>query len=320
MTSASNNSLPQNNQSAIAAQPSYVVLPRDSELNGNRFEFVADFLKWKFNQISAEVWAERITQGKVHWQDGNLISATTPYVATKRVYYYREVEFETKVPFKERILFKNDHSIVVFKPHFLPVTPGGNYVNECLIHRVRKTTGIDTVAPAHRLDKDTAGIILLTTKPETRHQYHQLFLDGNIDKRYQAVAKLTKQILSEYQQGELALPQHWTVKNRLKRGEPSFTMRVAEGEANTHSEISLVEIKGEYGLFELSPITGKMHQLRVHMQSLGMPLLDDKFYPELQPKSLDFVNPMQLLAKKLSYIDPVTNQALSFEVEGLSLP
>lgn len=109
---------------AIAAQPSYVILPRERELNGQVFTTVIAFLQWRFAQIPNHVWLERISQGKVHWQNGELIHLNTPYQATKRVYYYREVVAETKVPFKERILLQNAHSLVVYKPHFLPVTPG----------------------------------------------------------------------------------------------------------------------------------------------------------------------------------------------------
>ena len=234
------------------------------------------------------------------------------------------------MPFKEQILFQDEHSIIVYKPHFLPVTPGGNYVNECLVHRLRIATGIDTIAPAHRLDKDTAGVMLMTVNPDTRHAYHQLFLDDLITKDYQAIAKLTPALIalsqrqtpsqSQCQSQALESPIHWTVKNRIEPANPSFTMQVSDGTANSHSEISLVAVKGEYGLFELSPITGKTHQLRVHMQSLGMPLVNDRFYPVLQPKGPDnFQQPLQLLAKRLRFVDPISGRQQDISCEGLVL-
>lgn len=292
---------------AIAAQPSFVVLPQQQN---PQHQTVVDFLIAKFPQIAAEVWLDRITKGKVHWQDGQLITAATAYAPSSRVYYYREVQAETKVPFSEVILHQDEHKIIVYKPHFLPVTPGGNYVNECLVHRLRIRTGIDTIAPAHRLDKDTAGVMLMTVNPDTRHGYHQLFVDGAIQKQYQALARLTADILEQYQQGKLVLPIKWTIKNRITPANPSFIMQITQGEANSHSEISLVAINNDIGLFELSPITGKTHQLRVHMQSLGMPLLNDRFYPVLQPKGPDnFANPLKLLAQRLRFIDPITQQS-----------
>ena len=303
---------------AIAAQPSYIVLPRANELAGKQYHTVVEFLVDHFKQIDASVWQQRIKDGKVHWQNGELITADSVYQATAKVYYYREVLAETKVPFAEQVLYQDLDTIVVYKPHFLPVTPGGNYVNECLVHRLRIATQIDTVAPAHRLDKDTAGVMLMTLNPQTRHAYHQLFLDDKITKDYQAIAKLTPTLLSELADNTCTLPIHWTVKNRIVAANPSFTMQVVEGEANSHSEISLVAVKDGFGLFELSPITGKTHQLRVHMQSLGMPILHDRFYPVLQPKGPDnFDKPLQLLAKRLRFTDPISAIEQDFQCQGL---
>ncbi|WP_144212586.1 pseudouridine synthase [Shewanella donghaensis] len=310
--------------SARAAQPSYVVLPQvahpsktkqsnnsdiaASKANISMPKTVVEFLVSHFSRIPQQVWLKRIEAGKVHWADGSLITQDTAYRPATRVYYYREVEAETKIPFLQKILHQDEHCILVFKPHFLPVTPSGNFVNECLIHRLRIATGIDTISPAHRLDRPTAGVMLMTVNPETRHAYHSLFSDGKINKQYQAIAEITPELMAQDQAGELKLPIHWTVKNRMVRSTPSFLMKVIEGEANTHSEISLIAIKGSRGLFELSPITGKMHQLRVHMMSLGMPLENDANYPNLAPKSADdFSKPLRLIAKRLTFTDPLSN-------------
>ncbi|QFU21187.1 pseudouridine synthase [Shewanella eurypsychrophilus] len=299
--------------SVRASQASYVVLP----------ESVADkptvlsFLVERFNQIGSDVWRERIIDGKVHWRDGSLIAVDTPFIPRARVYYYREVKAETKVPFEEKVLYQDEQIILAFKPHFLALHPSGNFVNECLINRLRMKTGIETLVPAHRLDRATAGIVLIIVQPEARTQYHDLFKNQQITKEYQALAKLTPELLAKNQQGELQLPLHWTVKNRMVKGEPSFTMQVVDGESNTHSEISLIDIKGDIGLFKLSPITGRTHQLRVHMQSLGMSILNDRCYPQLQPKSDDdYTRPLKLVAKRLKFQDPVTGIALDIECEG----
>ncbi|AZQ12128.1 pseudouridine synthase [Shewanella khirikhana] len=302
-----------NASGARAAQPSYVVLPRDHTAST-----VFEFLCSHFARIGADVWRARILDGKVHWQDGSPIDLQTPYRATARVYYYREVVAETRIPFQEQILYRNDHMMLVFKPHFLPVTPSGNYVNECLVHRLRIATGIDTVSPAHRLDRETAGVMLMSLNPDTRHCYHELFLSGRIRKDYEAVARLTPELMASLDEG-LELPKHWTVKNRMAEAEPSFLMRVVAGEANSHSEISLLKHQGDRGLFELSPITGKTHQLRVHMQSLGMPLENDRFYPQLMPKSADnFDRPLKLVAKRLRFTDPLSGEAIDMGCNGFA--
>lgn len=302
---------------AKAAQPSYVVMPRvDTEP-----ATVVEFLIQHFPRIDKSIWYQRVEDGKVHWQDGSLIDVLTPYRATARVYYYREVAKETRVPFDEIILHQDEHALVVYKPHFLPVTPSGSFVNECLVHRLRIKTGIETIAPAHRLDRDTAGIVLMTINPLCRHQYHNLFIEGQITKEYQALAKLTPELLASHRAGSLTLPLSWTVKNRLAPASPSFLMQVVEGEANSHSEIQLIEVKGDIGLFTLSPITGKTHQLRVHMLSLGMPLLNDRFYPELLPEAPDRLKmPLQLLAQRLSFIDPISGIRRDIQCQGLAIP
>ncbi len=299
--------------SVRASQASYVVLPEHVIDKPT----VLSFLIERFKQVSEDIWRARIIDGKVHWQDGTLIAVDTLFKPRARVYYYREVQAEPKVPFDEAILYQDKQIILAFKPHFLALHPSGNFVNECLVNRLRIKTGIETLVPAHRLDRATAGIVMMILQPETRTQYHDLFKHHQITKEYQALAKLTPELLAKKQAGELQLPIDWTVKNRMVKGEPSFTMKIVEGESNTHSEISLIAVKGEFGLFKLSPITGKTHQLRVHMQSLAMPILNDRCYPELQPKSDDdYSKPLKLLAKRLKFIDPVTGIAIDIESEG----
>lgn len=300
--------------SVLASQASYVVLPEHITDKPTVLSFLAE----RFEQIGADVWFARISAGKVHWQDGSLIEVDTAYRPRARVYYYREVASETKVPFDEEIIYRDEQIIVAFKPHFLALHPSGNVINECLVNRLRIKTGIETIVPAHRLDRATAGLVLLCLQPEHRQQYHDLFKFGQIRKEYQALAKLTPELIAKHQSAELALPIHWTVKNRMVKGDPTFTMRVTEGEPNTHSEISLIEVRGEIGVFNLSPITGRTHQLRVHMQSLGMSILNDRCYPHLQDKAQDdYSKPLKLLAKRLQFTDPVTHKLIALECVGI---
>ncbi|RTR37761.1 pseudouridine synthase [Shewanella canadensis] len=298
-----------------ATQASYVVLPESVTDKPCVFSFLIE----RFPQIEPQVWRDRILDGKVHWQDGALIELDTPFRPRARVYYYREVEAEAVIPFDEEVLYRDGQIIIAFKPHFLALHPSGNVINECLVNRLRIKNGIETIVPAHRLDRATAGLVLLCLYPEHRQQYHDLFKHGEILKEYQALAKLTPEILAQHSAGELTFPVHWTVKNRMVKGEPSFTMKVVEGEANTHSEITLIEMRGEIGVFKLSPITGRTHQLRVHMQSLGMSILNDRCYPVLQPKAEDdYERPLKLLAKRLKFKDPVTGIEFDIECDGLN--
>lgn len=294
---------------AISEHPSKLSLPQTNP----GVATVLEYLIIKFPHIDAQVWRQRIADGKVHCHDGSLITTQSLFQPQQRVYYYREVESEPSIPFKEAILFQDQHILVAYKPHFLAVIPGGIYVNECLQNRLRRSTGIDTLQAVHRLDRVTAGLVLFSINPDTLHRYHRLFETRKIHKTYQAIAKICE--------GENLIGQEWEIKNRIVQSEPCFRMRVTEGDANSHSVIRCLQQSTQKALFELNPVTGKTHQLRLHMQALGWPILNDKYYPHLQPQSADnYCTPLQLLAKKLEFIDPVTAHPRCFSYDrNLSL-
>ncbi|MFT6139359.1 MAG: tRNA pseudouridine32 synthase/23S rRNA pseudouridine746 synthase [Psychromonas sp.] len=285
----------------ISERPSKLSLPQTNP----GVATVLEYLIIKFPYIDAQIWRQRITDGKVHYHDGSPITAQSPFQPQQRIYYYREVENEPSIPFKETILFQDEHILVAHKPHFLAVTPGGKYVNECLQNRLRGSTGIDDLQTLHRLDRVTAGLVMFSVNPDSRHRYHHLFKTRQIHKSYQAIANISDT--------ENLIGQEWEIKNRIVQGEPRFRMRVTEGEANSHSVIRCLRQSTQRALFELNPVTGKTHQLRIHMQALGLPILNDRYYPQLEPLSADnYSAPLQLLAKELQFIDPVTQQPRCF--------
>lgn len=270
---------------------------------------VLEYLIIKFPYVSEQTWRQRMTEGKVHRHNGSLITPQSAFQAHERIYYYREVDNEPGIPFTETVLFQDDHILVADKPHFLAATPSGIYVNECLQNRLRRRTGIKNLQALHRIDRVTAGLMIFSVNPESRHLYHHLFATRKIHKTYQAIAKIDKH--------EQLVGQEWIVKNRIVHCEPRFRMRIIEGEANSHSVIRCLQQNTHNALFELNPLTGKTHQLRLHMQTLGWPILNDKYYPRLQPMSADDCSaPLQLLAKELQFIDPVTQQPRHFNSNG----
>lgn len=294
---------------SIAKYPSKLSLP---QINPG-LTSVLEYLVIKFPDISPEIWQQRMADGKVHWHDGSLITPDSPFRSQERVYYYREVENEPVIPFEEEILFQDEHILVAYKPHFLAVTPGGVYINECLQTRLRNKTGLENLQALHRLDRVTAGLVLFSVNPDTRSLYHQLFESHQMQKTYQAIARVNDE--------KDLTGRSWEVKNRIVKSKPSFLMKITSGEPNSHSLIRCIAQSTDKALFELSPITGKTHQLRVHMQSLGMPLMNDKYYPRLEPEAKDiFTCPLQLLAKELRFIDPFTQRPRVFTCnESLNL-
>ena len=282
----------------IAKNPSAVTLPEAER----PYPSILVFLIRSFPHIPAQRWEERLRDGKLFDDDGP-ITAETAYRPAKRIFYFREVETEPVIPFAEQILFRNDEILLADKPHFLPVVPGGRYVNECLQQRLRDRIGLGELVPLHRIDRETAGLVLCSLNPKTRGLYHGLFARGEIEKTYQALAHVSRPPLEH----------RWRVENRLVRGEPRFRMQAVSGAPNARSVIELLAVHGQHARFALHPLTGKTHQLRLHLCSLGFPIVNDRYYPELQPPSADdFARPLQLVAKQLRFRDPVSGAALEF--------
>jgi len=264
------------------------------------------FLSGRFPAISRETWERRISEGKVLDEEARRITPDTAYAPFRRIFYFREVRTEPFIPFAEKILFLDDEILVACKPHFLPVTPGGRYVDECLLNRLRSSTGIADLAPLHRIDRETAGLVLFSVNRKSRGLYGKLFMNGHVEKTYQALSAC--QPLQE--------TASWEVMNRIERGEPWFRMKTVPGGVNARSVINLVEVKGEKARFVLQPLTGKTHQLRIHMSGLGFGILHDRYYPNLQAESEDnFDTPLQLVAQALRFKDPVSGRQREFTSE-----
>ena len=290
-------------------KPSYLNLPHDKQYIGKP---LLCYLRARFPFIAESVWRARLNSGMVVNQRGEPLHENVLYQAGETIFYYREVsrEDEPRIPFDEKILWLDDDLIVVDKPHFLPVTPSGRFLRETLLTRLRlrpdlQHLDVANITPLHRLDKDTAGVMLFSHNPATRAAYHTLFPSHAIQKTYYALAPTRL---------DLAYP--LTVCTRLVPSEPFFLMRETAGKANAETRVRLLEQRGDVSLYELQPITGKKHQLRVQMMGLGMPLLNDVLYPIAQPENGDdYRKPLKLLAKRLDFIDPITGERRGFASE-----
>lgn len=286
---------------------SRVWLPRAIEGN---WVTTLDFLIERFPFIGEEILTERMNRGDIVDETGNEFNVESPYKPECFLFYYREIPNEAIIPFKEKILFKNENFIVVDKPHFIPVTPGGRYVRESLLARLKHHYQIEEISPIHRLDRETAGIVMFTCNKDVRGAYQNLFQKREVDKTYEAIASVPKDL------NQFPL----THKSHIEKSEPFFIMKEAEDcsedEFNSETHISIAEIKGDLARYTLKPVTGKQHQLRVHLMSLGIPILHDPFYPKLlASKGDDYSQPLQLLAKEIALIDPITGEERYFESE-----
>lgn len=264
---------------------------------------VFEFLCTKFAHISPQIWQARFDNAQVLSENLSILNTATPYVHGQTIYYYREVPDEVVVPFDYDIIFENQEVMVVDKPHFLTVAPAGEYVKQTLLTRLKSDTGNPELSPIHRLDRETAGLILISKNPATRHLYQALFANHHIQKTYHAIANMNE---------NLTMPMD--IRLHLERGEPFYTMRVNPDKApNTHTHMDILEVKNGQALYELRPTTGKLHQLRVHLNHLGIAIKNDPYYPHIHHKAKDdFTHPLQLLAKTLYFTDPVSGETCVF--------
>ncbi|MFL6336641.1 MAG: pseudouridine synthase [Pyrinomonadaceae bacterium] len=269
------------------------------------WETVLDFLSERHPLVGAQVWAARMREGRVLDEAGRQVTPESPYRAGACVYYYREPAEETPVPFEERVLHLDEHLLVADKPHFLAVVPAGRFLRETLLVRLKKQTGLDTLVPVHRLDRETAGLVVFSVNRASRGAYASLFQRREVSKVYEALSHARP-----------ALDFPVTRRSRVVAGEPFFRMKETVGEPNSETRVDLLVGRGNATLYEARPLTGRKHQVRLHLAALGIPILNDRLYPEALPEAPEeFDAPLQLLARSISFRDPLNGLARHFESE-----
>ena len=198
------------------------------------------------------------------------------------------------------IVYQDDDLLIVNKPSGLLTVPGKDPKHaDCLIARVNRV--FPTAKIVHRLDMATSGIICLAMHKEAHRNLSIQFQDRKTAKRY--IARVFGKL--EQQTGSVDLPLICDWPNRPKQmvdhdnGKPSLThFKVLEYEQNATR-------------VELTPITGRSHQLRVHMLSLGHPILGDKLYA--YPEAFAMAPRLQLHAEMLTLAHPASGETLIFE-------
>lgn len=265
---------------------------------------VLDFLAERYLGIGVEAWRARMRRGEVVDEAGRPLDAASPYRVGACVFYYRELASEERIPFDEFILYRDENILVADKPHFLPVAPAGRFLRETLLVRLRRRGQPADLAPAHRIDRETAGVVMFSLDPATRGAYASLFQERRVEKVYEALA------------GALPPPDaRRTRRSRIVAGEPFFRMKEVEGEPNSETRVDMLErMGGGVARYRLRPLTGRKHQLRLHLSALGIPIINDRLYPAVSPvEPDDYSRPLKLLAKSLSFRDPVTGREHHFE-------
>ena len=261
------------------------------------------YLLARFADVTEATWLGRMARGEVVDGDGTRLAPDSVLQRGMRLWYYREIDNEPRIPFSETILFQDEHLLVVDKPHFLPTIPGGRFLHESLLVRLKHKLGEGELIPIHRLDRETAGVVLFSRRVDSRGAYQSLFQQRRIDKEYEALAA--------------PLPERqfpFVHRSCMVEGTPFFRMREVEGEPNSETRIDVIEVMGGVARYRLQPHTGRKHQLRVHMAAIGAPIMNDAFYPDARPEQPDdYARPLKLLARAIAFDDPLTGERRRFE-------
>ncbi|WP_354188327.1 RluA family pseudouridine synthase [Arthrobacter sp. UYCu712] len=292
-----------------------------------------DYMMHRWGHIDPQGIEDRFDAGEIVGEAGIALDRTTPLRNHTFIWYYRTLPPETRIPVELDILHQDGHLLVVDKPHFLPTTPGGTYIQESALVRLRNRLNLPDLIPMHRLDRMTAGILLLSTNPETRGNYQVLFEKRQVQKEYECVAA------AEPAAGHPAVDFPVVVRNRMTKSRSYLLAEVIDGEPNAETRIERLRTfdhsprtgaatgpatgtdddGGRRALYRLEPHSGKTHQLRVHMASLGLGIVNDAFYPELLDKAPDdYSRPLQLLARGIRFVDPITGRPVEYR-SGLEL-
>lgn len=279
--------------------PSRLYLPREQQ-----WPDLFSFLLVKFPHMSPDILRERLARGDMVDATGVPMRLDSPFIADSWLWYYREVPDEVNVPFEIAVLYQDECLVVADKPHFLASIPGGRYLQETALIRLRKQLNNFELSPIHRLDRDTAGLLLFCANKRHRGAYQTLFQTRDVYKTYEAIAPFKTSL-------EFPLIR----ESHIRKSAQYFTMEEVAEAPNSRTRISLLAHNGKWGHYLLEPLTGKKHQLRVHMNGLGIPICNDEFYPALLPAREEdhFDRPLQLLARSIGFTDPVTGQARFFE-------
>lgn len=297
------------------------------------WETAMDYMMHRWGHIDPQGIEERFDAGEIVGEGGIPLDRRTRLEDHTFIWYYRTLPPETRIPVELGILHQDENLLVVDKPHFLPTTPGGTYIQESALVRLRNQLGLPDLIPMHRLDRMTAGILLLSTNPQTRGRYQVLFEKRQVQKEYECVSA------AEPAPGHPAVDFPVVVRNRMTKSRSYLLAEVVDGEPNAETRIERLRTFAGPGapaqgmapdgtpdggdqrraLYRLEPHSGKTHQLRVHMASLGLGIVNDAFYPELLDKAPDdYTKPLQLLARGIRFVDPISGKPVEYR-SGLEL-
>lgn len=254
----------------------------------------------------------RFAAGEVVLRDRTPLRPDSELSAGTDIFFYRRPAPETPVPYEIATVYEDENILIVDKPPFLATMPRAAHITETVTVRLRRATGNEELTPAHRLDRMTSGLLLLTKRREIRGAYQEMFARREVYRRYEAVAAYDPSL----QPGQWAhhiVKRHGELASTILADEPpnSFTNFLGASPLSAAENQDLRQrygLEGDFARYALEPITGRTHQLRVQMLDNRVPILGDPVYPTPQPFGKeDFTAPMLLRCETIRFTDPITN-------------
>jgi len=203
-------------------------------------------------------------------------------------------------------IYQDEHMLVLNKPSGLLSVPGrGPEKQDCLSKRVQAV--FEDALVVHRLDQDTSGLLIMARGIEAQRRISKAFETRQVSKRYRAVVAGQPTPNATHEQG-------WSlIEGAILLDWPNRPLHIIHPDGKpSQSRWRLVEASAEASLIELEPITGRTHQLRVHMQSIGHPMLGDSLYA---PPDIRAMTPRLMLhAQSIALAHPFTGEPLAFDL------
>ena len=204
-----------------------------------------------------------------------------------------------------KVLYEDDDLLIVDKPAFLASHSGTSEMHDNLIDEVRfyLKDKENRSSLANRIDKETSGIVLIAKNKTALRKLNKDIKERKVKKYYLA-------LVSGHFENKSG-----TLISNLERFDKKFETKIQVSEEGKYSETKYKVVKEfkDFTLLELELITGRMHQIRVHLQELGNPVIGDKLYGDEDINKKFKLNRQFLHAYKVIFNHPVTNKKLEIE-------